>query len=175
MQKKREENRLSAKQSSFYSNLYSALYGRLRRYGMTICNSESLVEDCVQELFELFISNPARFEHVKDIQSYLFTSLRHSIFKKISHKNRFQPIEHLPQIMGEESAEFRTIQEETKNIQLKRMRIAISKLSEAESKVIKSRFFEEKSYQDIALENNSTKRTVYNQVHSGIKKLRNLF
>jgi len=162
-------------QRSFYGSLYKSLYARLLKYGRSICNSDSLVEDAIQELFEKFMGSPKQYDHVRDIQAYLSTALRHSLYKKISHQSKINGWETAPELAAEHSAEFRTIQAETAAIQVKQVRAAISKLSVGEANVIRARFFEDKSYEDIALENNSTKRTVYNQIHSGIKKLRAMF
>lgn len=166
---------LKHQQSTFYDNLYRSLYDRLYQYGLTICTSAQLVEDSLQEVFEYFMTNQGDLDHVDNVQAYLSTSLRHRIFKKLSQEQRTLLTDQLPESLLAESAEYRLIIQETKNLQIKKIQYAMAQLSEGECDAIKSRFLDEKSYEAIAKENNSTKRTVYNQVHNGIKKLRFLF
>ena len=160
---------------SFYSKLYTALYQRLNVYGRSICTSPSLVEDTVQELFEYFLSNKGKLEQVDDIAAYLTTSLRHRLFKKISQQKHIQALDELHRTYSSTSVEYRLIERETADHQQKRLHTAIARLPEGEANALKARFLEEKSYELIAKENNSSKRTVYNQVHNGIQKLKRLF
>jgi len=165
---------LSKEQTSFYDRLYRSLYKRLYTNGMAVCSSTELVEDCLHELFEYFLSDTQRLDNVENIESYLTASLKRKLFKEMSkRRNIIESKDHMNSLHVD-SAEFHVIKKESENLQIKRIRNAISSLSEGESSAIKSRFFEDKSYEDIAGENKSTKRTVYNQVHSGIKKLREL-
>lgn len=160
---------------SFYERLYRSLYQRLLQYGLSVCDAPQVVEDAVQELFEYFLKHKDALDGIDDIQAYLSTSLRHRIFKKISERKHIDAINEIHRSYVSTHAEYRMIEEETIILRQKQINDALARLPVGESNVLKARFLEEKSYDTIAKENNSTKRTVYNQVHSGIQKMKSLF
>ncbi len=159
-------------QSSFYAGLYEALYARLVEEGNKLCANHQLVEDTVQEIFVYFINKQENFDHVINIQSYLLTILKRKLFQKLSKSYDQDSLEHLVESLSEVSHEIQLIKKESKLSQSTRIQFALNQLSKGESQAIKNRFFDGYSYEEIASQNNSSVRTVYNQIHSGIKKLR---
>ena len=172
MQQPEKILRPQPRQLGFYDRLYRSLHARLCEYGSTISHSMPIVEDSIQEVFEYFMTHPTKFDRIDNIEAYLFTSLRNNIYKKLNSHDVHLNNEDVLHNLHSENHEYNIIQQETEIIKIKRIRQAISQLPTGESNAIKARFFDSKSYKQIADENQSTTRTVYNQVHSGIKKLR---
>ena len=159
-------------QSSFYAGLYEALYARLVSEGKNICTNEQLIEDSIQDIFIHFITNRENFDHVINIESYFVIILRRKLFQKLSKSHDQVSLECIIDSMSDVSHEIQLIQQESKLSLSRQIRNALKELPKGESQAIKKRFLKGFSYEEIASQNNSTIRTVYNQIHSGIKKLR---
>lgn len=160
--------------SRFYADLYSELYDRLKTYGRTVCKSEPIIEDSIQELFLYFLSDKSRLDHVDNIESYLSISLKRRIIKKVSSRRDTIDISNYTSSILVNSAESKVLLEETERLRTKRLKQAVNSLPKSEAKAITHRFFDGMSYDQIAEINSSTKRTVYNQIHAGVKKLKKI-
>lgn len=162
------------KYSAFYSDLYARLFDKLIAVGLRVSADGALVEDSVHELFEYFMKDPEKLEGVENIEAYLSISLKRKLVKAVRRGRATVPIDNLKAQMSTPSPEVDMISSESHLLQVKRIRKAMTQLSPAEANAIQSRFYEGFSYEEIALANKSTKRTVYNQVHSAIQKLKGL-
>jgi len=161
-------------QSGFYAGLYDTLRSKLLIEGRRVCSDSQLVEDSIHDIFTYFITNSESFDHVINIESYFVVVLKRKLIKKLSSSYDQVSVDHILESLTEDSQELLLIQEETKLSQSQLISKALDKLPKGESQAIKKRFLKGFSYEEIATQNNSTIRTVYNQIHSGIKKMRSI-
>jgi len=159
-------------QSRFYTDLYEALYTRLFNEGKKICTNHQLVEDSIHDIFTYFINKSENFDHVINIESYLLVILRRKLIDKLSKIHDQVSLEYIIETLPDVSQELQLIKKETNLSKSNQIRKALDQLPKGESQAIRKRFLIGFTYEEIANHNNSTIRTVYNQIHSGIKKLR---
>jgi len=151
---------------TFYKNRYQSLFA----YGYRLCGNKELTKDCIQEMFlELWNSRNTVNPEVKSSLSYLTTWLRRIISRQArsdsdQHPTRVNPGDPAWEPSYEELLVGQQADEEKKE----RLRSALSQLSPGQLKIIRLRFFENKSVQEIAEENGITKQTVYNVVYKAL-------
>ncbi|MEM9546160.1 MAG: sigma-70 family RNA polymerase sigma factor [Bacteroidota bacterium] len=161
-------------QSGFYTGLYENLRDRLLREGYKLCVDRQLVEDTVQEIFLYFLNKQEDFDHVINIESYLLITLKRRLIKVLSRNKDRVSLEAVLGSLSESPHEIELIKKEVKLSEANRLQSALGKLPKGESQAIRKRFLDGFSYEEIANQNNCTVRTVYNQIYSGIKKMRGL-
>jgi RNA polymerase sigma factor (sigma-70 family) len=153
---------------AFYKNNYQRLYS----YGFRICGDKEMVKDSIQELFlELWKTRKTVNIHVSKDGSYLMTWLRRIISRqqlKDSSRTRFET----PDAGSQPSYEQLLINQQTDEQTREQLRDALRKLTPKQLSIIQARFFDEKSYDDIAIENKMAKQSVYNTIHKVIDILR---
>lgn len=65
-----------------FARLYDRLGGRLVAAAKLLTGSEHEAEDAVQDLFVALARGRARLGVVDDLEAYLFTALRHTVFRR---------------------------------------------------------------------------------------------
>jgi len=137
---------------------------------------KELTKDVIQNLFIDIWEKRDRILKVYSWNAYL----RKSLYRKMLHalkKNKITQtnvtVDNLP--ITTPSYEDLLINMQSEEAQTSKLIKAINQLPEEEQKVIKLRFFEELSYEDIAQKTGKTKRTIYNQIFSAIKKLKKFY
>ena len=140
-------------------------------YGLHIHKDRSLVEDCIQDIYVLMCENNSVLNKVENLESYLKVSLRREIIKKVSSERKkkrsgvFYDI-YTPSYEDALISKQKTLQ------RADAMKKALDELSQAQKSVMTLRFYRGYSYEEIAEKMGTSKRTVYNQVHDAMKKMR---
>lgn len=154
-------------------SLYNELYSQLYSYGMYVCNTRVIVEDCINELFLEVYDRREKMPEVTNVKSYFFTYLRRKILKEKKQVER--PLlthDNLQQVFEESILENiiqLQMEEEVKQKILK----AINELSPRQKQIIILKYYENISYDEIATQLNLSLRTVYNNAFEAIQVLRN--
>ena len=73
---------LAAGDPAAYARLYDRLGGRLLAAARLLTGSEHEAEDAVQDLFVALARGRDRLGAVTDLEAYLFTALRHTVFRR---------------------------------------------------------------------------------------------
>ncbi|MDR2564428.1 MAG: sigma-70 family RNA polymerase sigma factor [Prevotellaceae bacterium] len=158
-----------------YKLLYERFANRLIVQGLQFTPDKELIKDCVHDLFVKIYKNRANLKPVDKLRIYLFVGLRNSLITTIvkrkkcllnSEKNKEnQTIENL-------SIEDELIDRETRDLEIKRLAGAISKLTVRQKEVILYRFYENLSLEEIAVLMNMNRQSVQNLLQRTLKKLR---
>lgn len=160
-----------------FLNFYQDCYQTLFSYGFRLCGNRELTKDCLQELFlELWKSRHSLNPTVKNSSSYLMTWLRRIISRRIladSHSSTTD--QNRQDAPAQPSYEELLISFQTDEEKKKKLAAALLQLSPSQLRMIRQRFFENKSIQEIADEGNISKQTVYNTVHKALIILRQAF
>ncbi len=139
-------------------------------YGMRITSDGGAVQDSIQELFMYIWEHRENLEEVTSVKSYLLISLRHKLFKKIKaqraikHRNRVYIDDYVP-------ASSDTVRQFDNNYRKALFRSAFNILSERQRQMIKLRFFEGLSTDEIVSILGVKRQTVYNCISSAVSKM----
>jgi RNA polymerase sigma-70 factor (ECF subfamily) len=150
----------------FYRGNYQILFS----YGYRLCGNKELTKDCIQELFlELWKSRRIVNPEVKSGISYLMTWLRRIITRQLKTTAKQLNYKINPDDAVNEPAYEELLinqqNDENRKIQLQG---ALLQLTPTQLNIIRQRFFEKKSFQEIAEETGLAKQTVYNVVYKAL-------
>ncbi len=159
---------------SALSKLYKQYYHGLINYGRTIIDNKDFVHNCFMEMLIEFWDKRSSLPEVENVRSYLMTSLRRAISHALKSDKRRQ-IKHieLQQISADHQwsyAEHLVKLQSDINLKIKIAK-AIGKLSDRQQELIRLKFFENLSYDEIAGQCRITKRTAYNIIYDGLRIL----
>jgi len=73
---------LAAGDPAAYARLYDRLGGRLLAAARLLTGSDHEAEDAVQDLFVALAKGRERLGSVSDMEGYMFTALRHTVFRR---------------------------------------------------------------------------------------------
>lgn len=155
--------------------IYKTYYQELFRYGFTLSHDKELTKDCIQELFlELWNNNCSVNKNVHDTRAYLFTWLRRKIYKyhSLSVQQKKKQVSALPHESTQPSYEELLIAFQTNEAEKERLRSALTHLTKKQVEMIKMKFFDNLSYDEIAAKTSLSCRTIYNLIYEGLQRLR---
>ena len=156
---------------AIYENNYQSLFS----YGFSLTADRELTKDCIQELFmEMWKTRLTLNKNVSNIRSYLFTWLRRNIFHELSRlsgekNNHSQFEDSLSNILPYDDLliAFQKTEEDKFKLQS-----ALKKLSKGQLEVVRLKFFENLSYDEIASKTSLSVRTIYNLIYEALVHLR---
>ncbi len=156
-------------------NVFEKHYDTLLLFGSKIYNDRDLVEDCIQDLFLKLCENEGLILNAHNQEAYLKASLRRSILKKSNTaasyaRDNFNMLE-----ISVPSYEELLIKKQTNLEDSLNMKAALECLTNSQKTILTMRFYRAMSYDDIAEKLGIKKRTVYNQIHDSIKKLKSAY
>ena len=157
--------------NSEVKRLFSQEYKSLLSFGLQITFNQNIVEDSIQDLFLKFCENQNLIIGIRNQASYLRVSLKREIIHKLERIN----VDNGPKMVdiAVPSYEQKLIQSQSNLQDTLKIKAGLASLSPSQKTVITLRFYKGMSYQDIADKMGTSKRTVYNQVHDAVKKMRN--
>ena len=151
------------------STLFLRYYDQLVHYGVRINGQQSLVEDCIQELFTYLYEASDRLGQVKEVKIYLYKSLRRRLLAKVDKERKSKRIE---------SSQYRTqitfkkedfMQDETDDRFLLQ---ALNALPWRQREAVYLRYYNRLSTKEIAGIMTVADQTVLNTLYQALKNLR---
>ena len=162
-----------------YRHLYDHFAPILYSYGCKITRDDSLVKDCLQDLFYNIGRKRQSLTNLPDeisIKYYLFCALRHEIIHKMNARPALTDYpERVTDHYIERSAEEIIIMNEDIWKLRQALTQAISKLSPRQQEAIYLRFYENTSFEDIAAIMGITPRGVYKLIYRSISALQKTY
>ena len=158
---------------SSFEQLFKYYYRFLIHYGLKHTSNESLLEDCVQELFmELWEKAPNL--QIQSFRGYLFQSFR---FKLYRHLERIQRYDSLQENTAEQSAfilskEDFIINDEENSEKVNILKKSVIKLSKRQQEIIYLRFYQNLNYEEICEIMQITYQVSRNLLYQSIKALK---
>lgn len=159
-----------------FLNIYRENYRQLFSYGFSLCCDKELTKDCIQNLFlEIWNGRPALSPEVQNVRSYLFTWLRRKINRSVYEKNKID-LRNNPSEpnQNEKSYEELLVAFEENEEQKEKLKLALRGLTPKQLDIIRLKYYENLSYEQIAERTSLTTRTVYNIVYEAITHLRKI-
>lgn len=156
------------------SKLFCCSYRWLYKYGYKIVPNNAFVKDAIQELFLNLWKKRNNINEAHSVKSYLFSSLRRIIFRRLQKKrnraernhkydkNLFDDVFNMEELM----IHFETDKENKQQLEL-----AIGSLSKRQREAVFLKFYNGLSNTEIAQIMDINKQSVYNHVSKAINKM----
>jgi RNA polymerase sigma factor (sigma-70 family) len=160
--------------SSYMAILYQDHYLGLINYGFQIIPNKDLVNEVITAVFLELWQKRENLPPVYNVRSYLITCLHR---KLIAQLQADQKLQHLTQQLHpleiiQHSHEDYLLQMEDRAAFQKDLQQAMLKLTPRQQELLKLKFYDDLSYDEIALRCQITKRTVYNIINESLKTLK---
>jgi RNA polymerase sigma factor (sigma-70 family) len=158
------------------SAIFLHFHDDLYRYGLKLSGDNSLVEDCIQDLFYRLWKNRSNLKPVNSLRPYLFKSLRNHILDSLELKRPVEVIEndfeHPFEIVYSPEDFLILLQGSEKN----RIKVieALKNLSVRQREAIYLRYFEELDFENIAKVMDMNIQSVRNTLQRGMQSMREL-
>lgn len=155
-----------------YKNYVQALYS----YGLSLGFSGDICMDAIHDVFyKLYYLKNERISEIKNVKYYLFSSLKNRLFDIYRKNSKTESInsESIP-FNIEVSVLDSMIEEEDKNLIIKKVESLMNTLTDRQKEVIYLRYIQEMDYDEIATLMNMTPKSARMLVFRSIDKLRNL-
>ncbi|MBS1735591.1 MAG: sigma-70 family RNA polymerase sigma factor [Bacteroidetes bacterium] len=164
-----------ADQQSLF-DLYDAVYFHLVRFGLKIIPQDEVVKDAIMALFFKIWDNRKKLSEVSNVKSYLFTALKRALLDKVANDEKVSKAikeYSFEKERGEELAyeEIIIIAQEDELLRNK-LSLAIKQLTPKQGELIRLKFYEGLSYEEVALQTSQSIKTAYNTIYNAITTLR---
>ena len=170
---------LSGNEEDMYES-FRLCYDDLYRLGIYLYQDVQLVREAIHLLYIEVWKIREKLSSIQHIRQYVLTIFKRILYKlKTGSVNHWSKIEsyHSEDISRQEiclSYEEILVQSQEQSAQRQRLIDALPLLGERQRELIRLRFFEEKSIEEIARLTGLTARTVYNTLHNSLGRLREL-
>ncbi|UZR96275.1 RNA polymerase sigma factor [Chondrinema litorale] len=155
--------------------IYQQYFPLLCNYGIQFTKDTDVIKDCIQELFIDLSSSKENLCETTSIKFYLYRSLRRRIAKVCNNSllSFYGSNENDKTFQVQNSPEMQLISEETVSYNKSRLNTAINKLPKRQREAIYYFFYENFSYQEIALLMGMTKvKSARSLIYKAIESLR---
>lgn len=155
--------------------LYMFSYDGLLRYGLHREVDRTAVMECINETFTDLWTRRDRLPEVTHVSGYLFIMFKRKLSHRVAQKQtvyavsdeRFQTL-----ALGDSSYEDLLIAFQTEEERKTRIRHALLKLTPRQKELIRLRYYEGLSVEEISERVHISLRTIYNTIHSAMNILR---
>ena len=152
--------------------IYERHFDDLYRYLSRLAPDESLVKDCIHQVFMQLYTGKQEIAEIRSVESYLYVSARRLLFRLLSNERK--------QIALDESSydfkceidiEERLISSEIDQEKKERLQRAIVALSARQREIIYLKFYQELSYEEIGSIMELNYQSARNLTSRALKKL----
>lgn len=166
---------------SAFNSLIRLHYQLLFNYGSKISKDQSLVEDCIQELFIYLWEHRSTLADVVVVKAYLIKSLRRRIINQLTTKDQ-KLVDRVENFSDDQRGSFFTfshekvlIDNENSEIIQSKLNQAITNLPDRQREAIFLKYYSGLSYEEIAQVMDMEKQSVANVLRRALLSLRALF
>ncbi|MFC5410298.1 RNA polymerase sigma factor [Larkinella bovis] len=156
-----------------FARIYTRFVKILYRYGLKITRDQSLIEDCIQDLFIELWNSRERLGNTDSIKFYLFRVMRRKLYGSLSSlpATHTDGLEHVPEPFVE-SYESSLVTMQELASQKDQLHQALSTLPVRQHEAINLRYFHGFSYEQIAELMGINPQSVHNTLQKAMKVLR---
>lgn len=169
----------SGNEQCFY-DCFDACYDDLYHLGLFLYKDAELVKESIQLLFIELWKIKDKFEDIRNVKEYVITIYKRILFKQkriaVKYWTKTEDINDSNNIDEDYSSSYEEmmINAQENSIRRNNLLAVFTQLSERQKELIRMRFFEEKTIEEIASATALTPRTVYNTLHNALTKLKEL-
>ncbi|WP_422362061.1 RNA polymerase sigma factor [Reichenbachiella sp.] len=164
-----------------FNSIIRSHYQLLFNYGCKISKDQSLVEDCIQELFIYLWEHRDTLADVNVVRAYLIKSLRRRVINQLSTKDQ-KLVDRVENFAAETKGNFFSfshekflIDNENNKAVQEKLKAAISNLPDRQREAIYLKYYSGLSYEEIAQVMDMEKQSVANVLRRALLSLRTLF
>lgn len=146
----------------------------LFRYGCKFAQDESLVKDCIQDLFIELWKNHKGLGNTSSVKRYLLASIRRKIIKTLNKNKRWLFSNQMEKVSFhlEPAADEKIIAEEINEENVKMLKLALEDLSKRQKEVIYLKYYADLDYEDIQEIMDINYQSLRNLVSRALKKMK---
>ncbi|MEC5144202.1 sigma-70 family RNA polymerase sigma factor [Chitinophaga sp. 212800010-3] len=161
---------ISSHTNEHYIALYREHYPYLFKIGLNAGASPELIKDLINQIFLGFIEKNIDWSQIRDARHYIAASFRNKLSDHARSEGKSVPVMELE--MADNSIEEKIILTE-EEVRLKaQIHQAWQKLPPRCQMVIKLKYFEGLSHEQIAVQTGLSSRSIYNNLSEGLKAMR---
>lgn len=165
-------SKLEARDKDALAYFFKKYYSLLFNYGLKICASQEIVEDCIQDLFVKLWKRKKAIPEVESPRAYLLRSFKNNLLTRISKGDVLGDMDVFLFHHATESVQDKIIEDESLLEIRKKIDKSLDALATREREIIYLKFYKNMSYQEIAEVLDINYQSVRNSIHSAVKKLR---
>jgi RNA polymerase sigma factor (sigma-70 family) len=153
-------------------------YTDLYNYAARLSTDESMIKDCIQEVFISLWQRRDSAAAILSIRYYLLRAVKNKVLKALYYNNRKASPVHLQAAYNfsyEFSIEKLIIDQQVSEEKAAKLKRTLSQLSKRQQEVIYLKFYQHLDHGQIAELMGISRQSVYNLLHETIQKLRNLW
>lgn len=154
-----------------YKAFYVEYFKKLYNYGRKFTPDVSLIEDAIQEVFMDLWTNKHKLKHVNSVNSYLFSSFRYILIKRIKFENKIVSSDTFD-AEPEFSVEHEIISNEINHELRDRLNSALTTLTPRQREAIFLRIYQNLSYEELAVVLNISVKATYKIMARSLSALR---
>ncbi|GAB3509428.1 RNA polymerase sigma factor [Spirosoma knui] len=154
--------------------LVERYYGVLKHYGLKFMVGESVVEDCIQELFLQLWQNRLQINETNSVRHYLLKSIRHHILQHLREQKRlsYEELDWDTSVVEDIDSETLLIHQESLRSMTKMIQDQLAALPAREREALHLRYYENLSIPEIADVMNVNRQSVSNFLQKALNKMR---
>lgn len=159
------------------ASLYNTYVRTLFNYGYKFTRDETLIEDCIQDLFVRIWDTRANLSVPVSVKHYLLKAFRSVLFRKMEQQSRrqYDALDEEYSFEAELSRESKFITDETQLLAYKKLQQALSQLPPRQKEALFLRYYEDASYEDIAKIMQTSVNATYKAVCKALGKLKEFY
>ena len=155
-----------------FSEIYQKYAASLLSYGSRITSDNSLVEDCVQDLFIEIWASRERLSRTTSIKFYLFKALRFKIYRNINRATATDPLDGYLAVLESASGEDLMIEADGESLQLRQLKESFEKLPLRQKEAINLRYFHCFSNDEVSQIMGISYNSACKCIYAGLKTLK---
>jgi len=171
-------NAFLAGDDAAFAKIYETHAGDLLSFGTTLTTNSELVKDCIQDIFFGIYQKKAKLSPVDNVKAYLLVAFKNALTNATKRQKVHQKI-----ILSYDVAEEPTDQSEEERMIEREYELAmqqttakhLSALTERQREVIRYRYMDELSLEEISKLLDINYHSVANIIQRALKKMRNLY
>lgn len=155
--------------------VYDRYFYVLMRYGLSLCGSEELTEDCIQDMFTAFIARP-EIPDVTYVRSYLMKTLYNGLLGKLKGDRTVDSLdeETFDMLVSDDELDALFPFDDASIEVARRLRVAYRSLKSNQQHAIYLRFIKEMSWKEMGEVLNISEHSCMNLVLRAVNKMREL-
>lgn len=164
------EQVLALLMKQYYTDLYN--------YAARLSPDESMIKDCIQEVFISLWQRRDSASTILSLKYYLLRAVKNKVLKALYYNNRKARPVHLQgayDFSYQFSIEKLIIDQQVSEEKAAKLKHTVSQLSKRQQEVIYLKFYQHLDHEQIAELMGISRQSVYNLLHETIQKLRNLW
>lgn len=159
-----------------FSSIFKLYYGQLFHYGLKISSNRAMIEDCIQNFFIYLHKSRASLSRAQNVKSYLFTSFRRMLLKKLKEERNFSSLdeEFVYNEMFEFSFQELDMEQELLKLKSELLAQILNTLPTRQREVIYLKYYCELPMTEISEVMEISYQSVLNTLQKAFHKLRNI-